>query len=64
MSKYQNYGNVKMRGKKYKLLSCRCCEAVNKKKLQYDRKTETPVHLLQENILDLPNGIQSMGKQV
>jgi hypothetical protein len=31
MSKYQNYGNVKMKGKKEKLLSCGCCVAINKK---------------------------------
>jgi hypothetical protein len=31
MSKYQNYGNVKMKGKKEKLLPCGCCVAINKK---------------------------------
>lgn len=34
MSKYQNYGNVKMKGKKEKVLSCGCCVAENKKKFQ------------------------------
>lgn len=33
MSKYQNYGNVKMRGKKEMMLPCGCCDAINKKKL-------------------------------
>lgn len=32
MSKHQPYGNVKMKGKKTKKLSCTCCVAVNKKK--------------------------------
>lgn len=27
----QGWGNVKLRGKKYKLLSCRCCEVFNHK---------------------------------
>lgn len=38
MSKYQPYGNVKMRGKLSKRLSCTCCTAVNKKKYseEYD----------------------------
>jgi len=34
MSKYQNYGNVKMKGKPEKLLPCGCCVAQNKKKYQ------------------------------
>ena len=32
MSKHQPYGNVKMRGRKTKPLSCSCCVAINKKK--------------------------------
>lgn len=31
MSKHQAYGNVKMRGKKEKLLPCKCCVAENRK---------------------------------
>ncbi len=36
MSKHQPYGNVKMKGKKTKKLSCTCCVAVNKKKKYSD----------------------------
>ena len=32
VSKHQPYGNVKMKGKKTKKLSCTCCVAINKKK--------------------------------
>lgn len=37
MSKHEPYGNVKMKGKKTKLLPCGCCVARNGKKL-CDRK--------------------------
>lgn len=40
MSKYQKYGNIKMRGRKHKLLSCGCCEAINKRKLLKEETTE------------------------
>lgn len=32
MSKYQNYGNINMKGKPEKLLACGCCVAQNKKR--------------------------------
>jgi hypothetical protein len=32
---YPNYGNIKMRGKKEKLLRCTCCVAENRKYQEY-----------------------------
>lgn len=37
MSKYQPYANVKMKGKLFTLLPCKCCMAINKKKINKDK---------------------------
>jgi hypothetical protein len=47
MSKYQKYGNVKMRGKNTKLLRCGCCVAINKKSLP--RATEEDLQKLEKS---------------
>ena len=50
MSKHEPYGNVKMKGKKTKLLPCGCCVARNGKKhcenkRKNDERTEVPLVL-------------------
>ena len=50
MSKYQNYGNVKMKGKKEKVLSCGCCVAYNRKRFPTDADLEKNFRILEEGL--------------
>jgi len=58
MSKYQPYGNVKMKGKLTKRLACGCCEATNAKRQyseQYDAYYCQQCRKWLESMCDDPN---------
>lgn len=51
MSQRQPYGNVKLRGKRQRLLSCGCCVAENRKLKTLERETLREIRRrLQEKI--------------